>query len=120
MPAVKHPLGLFCLLAAVSQADGFLAAKPLPFSRRCAVGLAPTALCGLRATAASSAGSPRPLGAKRLIQHKKEALTFYRFLSIVYDKIVNPGHWTEAMRDDALEPAKLDSPDLDVVDVGAG
>uniref|UniRef100_A0A7S3VVX1 MPBQ/MBSQ family SAM-binding methyltransferase profile domain-containing protein n=1 Tax=Dunaliella tertiolecta TaxID=3047 RepID=A0A7S3VVX1_DUNTE len=56
----------------------------------------------------------------RFIQHKDEAKTFYRFLSIVYDSIVNPGHWTEDMREDALEPAKLDSPDLKVVDVGGG
>lgn len=56
----------------------------------------------------------------RLIQHKTEAFWFYRFLSIVYDSIVNPGHWTEDMREDALEPAKLDSPDLKVVDVGGG
>ncbi len=50
----------------------------------------------------------------RLIQHKNEAFWFYRFLSIVYDHIVNPGHWTEDMRADALSVAKLDSPDLKV------
>ncbi len=50
----------------------------------------------------------------RMIQHKNEAKWFYRYLSIVYDHIVNPGHWTVDMRDDALEPAKLDSPDLKV------
>jgi MPBQ/MSBQ methyltransferase len=43
-----------------------------------------------------------------------------RYLSIVYDKVVNPGHWTEEMRKDALAPALLNSPDLDVVDVGGG
>ncbi|WIA13501.1 hypothetical protein OEZ86_006771 [Tetradesmus obliquus] len=58
--------------------------------------------------------------APRLIQHKAEAFWFYRFLSIVYDHVVNPGHWTEDMREDALVPAKLDSPDLKVVDVGGG
>lgn len=47
-----------------------------------------------------------------MIQHKNEAKTFYRFLSIVYDHIVNPGHWTIDMRTDALEPAKLDDPTL--------
>lgn len=52
--------------------------------------------------------------APRLIQHKAEAFWFYRFLSIVYDTIVNPGHWTEDMRTDALEPAKLDNPNLKV------
>lgn len=56
----------------------------------------------------------------RLIQHKAEAFWFYRFLSQVYDHIVNPGHWTEEMREDALEPAKLDSPTLKVCDVGGG
>eukprot|EP00803_Ostreobium_quekettii_P009657 evm.model.scf_1951EXC.6 EVM.evm.TU.scf_1951EXC.6 scf_1951EXC:29810-30594(+) len=56
----------------------------------------------------------------RLIQHKNEAFWFYRYLSIVYDKIVNPGHWTEDMRDDALEPAKLGSPNLKVCDIGGG
>jgi hypothetical protein len=49
-----------------------------------------------------------------MIQHKNEAKTFYRFLSIVYDHIVNPGHWTVDMRTDALEPAKLDDPTLKV------
>ena len=28
---------------------------------------------------------------------------------------VNPGHWTVDMRDDALEPAKLDDPGLKVL-----
>lgn len=50
--------------------------------------------------------------APRLIQHKNEAFWFYRYLSIVYDHIVNPGHWTEDMREDSLSVAKLDSPDL--------
>lgn len=38
----------------------------------------------------------------------------------VYDVIVNPGHWTEDMRADALQPAQLDSPDLKVGRGGAG
>ncbi|KAJ9512537.1 hypothetical protein QJQ45_018959 [Haematococcus lacustris] len=58
--------------------------------------------------------------APRLIQHKTEAFWFYRFLSIVYDSIVNPGHWTEDMREDALQPALLNDPNLKVVDVGGG
>ena len=66
-------------------------------------------------THAADASAPqRPLGAPRLIQHKQEAFWFYRFLSIVYDHVVNPGHWTEDMRADALSVAKLDSPDLKV------
>jgi len=32
----------------------------------------------------------------------------------VYDYIVNPGHWTTDMREDALSVAQLDSPDLKV------
>lgn len=56
----------------------------------------------------------------RLVQHKNEAKAFYAFLSQVYDHIVNPGHWTEDMREDALSVAQLDSPDLKVVDVGGG
>lgn len=55
-----------------------------------------------------------------MIQHKNEAKWFYRYLSVVYDHIVNPGHWTVDMRNDALEPAKLDDPNLKVVDVGGG
>ena len=64
--------------------------------------------------------SPRPSSQPRFIQHKKEAFWFYRFLSIVYDHIINPGHWTEDMRDEALEPADLNDRNLTVVDVGGG
>ncbi|KAM0873085.1 hypothetical protein ACQ4PT_038282 [Festuca glaucescens] len=64
--------------------------------------------------------STRPASQPRFIQHKKEAFWFYRFLSIVYDHVINPGHWTEDMRDDALEPANLYSDELKVVDVGGG
>ncbi|KAF5839556.1 S-adenosyl-L-methionine-dependent methyltransferase [Dunaliella salina] len=70
---------------------------------------------GLQIVASQSTAS-----GPRFIQHKDEAKTFYRFLSIVYDSIVNPGHWTEDMREDALSVAKLDSPDLKVCDVGGG
>ena len=60
-----------------------------------------------------------------LLQHKNEAKAFYAFLSQVYDYIVNPGHWTEEMREDALAPARLDEAGpggagLQVVDVGGG
>lgn len=67
-----------------------------------------------------SLSEARPASQPRFIQHKKEAFWFYRFLSIVYDHVINPGHWTEDMRDDALEPADLDSRYLKVVDVGGG
>ena len=54
------------------------------------------------------------------MQHKQEAYWFYRYLSIFYDKLVNPLFWTENMRDDALEIAGLDAPDIAVIDVGSG
>jgi len=56
----------------------------------------------------------------RFIQHKKEAYWFYRFLSMFYDKYVNPLFWTEQMRDASLELAELDEPGLSVIDVGSG
>src|SRR3954451_1417428 len=55
----------------------------------------------------------------RLIQHKREAYWFYRFLSLWYDRWVNPLFWTPSMRAVALEEARLE-PGLSVVDVGAG
>ena len=39
----------------------------------------------------------------RLIQHKREAFWFYRFLSLGYDRWVNPLFWTPAMRALALD-----------------
>jgi MPBQ/MSBQ methyltransferase len=56
----------------------------------------------------------------RLIQHKREAYWFYRFLSLGYDDWVNPLFWTPAMRERALAAARLDSRTLDVLDAGAG
>jgi MPBQ/MSBQ methyltransferase len=56
----------------------------------------------------------------RFIQHKAEAYWFYRVVSLGYDRFINPLFWTEPMRDAALALARLDRPDLDVVDVGAG
>jgi MPBQ/MSBQ methyltransferase len=56
----------------------------------------------------------------RLIQHKREAYWFYRFLSIGYDRWVNPLFWTPAMRARALDEARLDAPGLTVLDAGAG
>src|SRR6201995_3816596 len=55
-----------------------------------------------------------------LIQHKREAFWFYRFLSLGYDRWVNPLFWTPAMRERALAAARLDAPDLRVLDAGAG
>ena len=71
-----------------------------------------TTMCSLSAS--------RPASQPRFIQHKKEAFWFYRFLSIVYDHVINPGHWTEDMRDEALEPADLSDRNKIVVDVGGG
>jgi MPBQ/MSBQ methyltransferase len=56
----------------------------------------------------------------RFIQHKAESYWFYRVVSLGYDRWINPLFWTEPMRDAALGLARLDRPDLDVVDVGAG
>ncbi|CAM0879522.1 unnamed protein product [Alopecurus aequalis] len=59
--------------------------------------------------------------ALRLIQHKKEALWFYRFISIGYDHVFNPGQYTDDMRDVAMDQhAGLHSRNLKVVDVGGG
>lgn len=56
----------------------------------------------------------RSAGQQRLIQHKQEAYWFYKYLSIVYDYIVNPGHWTTDMREDALSVAQLNKKNLKV------
>jgi MPBQ/MSBQ methyltransferase len=56
----------------------------------------------------------------RLIQHKREAYWFYRFLSLGYDDWVNPLFWTPEMRERALVAARLDRPDLETLDAGAG
>ncbi len=56
----------------------------------------------------------------RLLQHKTEAYWFYRFLSLVYDRWVNPLFWTEAMRGEALDAAALDDRGLRTLDCGAG
>jgi MPBQ/MSBQ methyltransferase len=55
-----------------------------------------------------------------LLQHKTEAYWFYRVLSLVYDRWVNPLFWTPAMRTEALAGAALDDRSLRTLDVGAG
>ena len=55
-----------------------------------------------------------------MIQHKREAYWFYRFLSLGYDDWVNPLFWTPPMREQALAAARLDSRDLETLDAGAG
>lgn len=56
----------------------------------------------------------------RAIQHKREAYWFYRFLSIFYDRYVNPLFWTPEMRSEALLLAELNSPELLTLEVGSG
>lgn len=56
----------------------------------------------------------------RFIQHKGEARWFYRFVSPLYDRWVNPLFWTPEMRTAALRLARLDDRGLEVIDVGAG
>jgi MPBQ/MSBQ methyltransferase len=56
----------------------------------------------------------------RLIQHKKEAYWFYRFVSPVYDRWVNPLFWTPPLRSRALQLARLEDRSLRTLDVGAG
>jgi MPBQ/MSBQ methyltransferase len=56
----------------------------------------------------------------RSIQHKKEALWFYRFVSPLYDRWINPLFWTPSLRAQALSLARLDDPQLRTLDVGAG
>jgi MPBQ/MSBQ methyltransferase len=55
-----------------------------------------------------------------LIQHKREAYWFYRFLSLGYDRWVNPLFWTAEMRERALAAARLDDAGLETLDAGAG
>ena len=57
----------------------------------------------------------------RLMQHKREAYWFYRYLSVFYDKLVNPLFWTVRMREKALDIGYWDeSEELTVIDVGSG
>jgi MPBQ/MSBQ methyltransferase len=56
----------------------------------------------------------------RLIQHKREAYWFYRFLSLGYDDWINPLFWTPRMREQSLVAARLDRRDLATLDAGAG
>lgn len=56
----------------------------------------------------------------RLMQHKKEAYWFYRFLSVFYDQYVNPLFWTIPMREKSLDLLPWDDPSMRVIDVGSG
>ncbi|KAI9091059.1 hypothetical protein K1719_028329 [Acacia pycnantha] len=70
----------------------------------------------LKCNLSASRSSSQP----RFIQHKKVAFWFYRFLSIGHDHIINPEHWIEDIRDDALEQADLNDRNMIIVDVGGG
>jgi len=56
----------------------------------------------------------------RMMQHKREAYWFYRFLSPLYDRWINPLFWTPEMRSEALRLARLNEHALATIDVGAG
>src|SRR5688572_6660865 len=71
------------------------------------------------ASGSQSSSTPVWCPPVRLIQHKREAYWFYRFLSLGYDRWVNPLFWTPAMRAAALEEARLER-GLKVLDAGAG
>ena len=53
-----------------------------------------------------------------ILADKARARTFYRYLSVVYDR-VNPLVWTERMRDEALDRLEIAADDR-VLDVGCG
>src|SRR3954453_17115242 len=75
---------------------------------------------GWGAGAAGGGGRAGMVRAVGLIQHKREAYWFYRFLSLGYDRWVNPLFWTPAMGEQALDAARLPPPGLKTLDVGAG
>jgi len=87
----------------------------------------PAGVLGTQASTVRSEGTVSVTAPRRqqgLIQHKREAFWFYRFLSLVYDTVVNPFHWTTEMRDASLRQAGLEEgrgrPDFKVLDVGGG
>jgi ubiquinone/menaquinone biosynthesis C-methylase UbiE len=53
-----------------------------------------------------------------ILENKRRARIFYRYLSKVYDRI-NPFVWNEQMRDEAIEMLDI-GPDDEVLDVGCG
>ena len=70
----------------------------------------------LFAIQSSADSTVRRLG---LHQDKSQAYWLYFFIAHIYDGILNPWHWTEAMRDEALLHADL-QPGHTAIDVGAG
>jgi len=53
-----------------------------------------------------------------ILENKRRARFFYRYLSKVYDRI-NPFVWNEQMRDEAIDMLNI-GPDDEVLDVGCG
>ncbi|KAL3679652.1 hypothetical protein R1sor_022608 [Riccia sorocarpa] len=113
LPSLRTSGGLWMELGNRHTSRG--AARRMNIQRKSDSGSRPGVRCS-----ASGPSTARPASQPRFIQHKQEAFWFYRFLSIVYDHVINPGHWTEDMREDALEPADLNDRNLTVVDVGGG
>ena len=70
----------------------------------------------LYATQSSADSTVRRLG---LHQDKSQAYWLYFFIAHIYDGVLNPWHWTEAMRDQALAHADLQKTHA-AIDVGAG
>src|SRR3954452_911482 len=82
--------------------------------------MASSIMCQLYPFGVRQGSPPGSVPPVRLIQHKREAYWFYRFLSPLYDRWVNPLFWTPEMRTCALGVARLDDRGLRTVDVGAG
>ena len=53
-----------------------------------------------------------------ILEDKRRARVFYRYLSVIYDRI-NPFIWTEDMREEAIEMLEL-AGDERILDVGCG
>jgi MPBQ/MSBQ methyltransferase len=112
-PAFAGPMQTRSLRSSATTFAGFaLARAPTP------IVLAPRLPGAARISMAAAEEAPRTK--RGLIQHKREAFWFYRFLSIVYDTVVNPFHWTALMRDQSLLQAGLNDRSLITVDVGGG
>jgi hypothetical protein len=95
--------------AGTSSARSTAVATPaLATARARGAGRAPGVAAGAAGGSGASSTFSRDLSAApRLVQHKNEAKLFYRYLSIVYDDVVNGWHWNDDMRVEALRPADL-------------
>lgn len=68
---------------------------------------------------ATSSGADSTVRRLGLHQDKSQAYWLYFFIAHIYDGVLNPWHWTEAMRDQALVHADLQKTH-EAIDVGAG